>query len=229
MNAIIGTALFTQYYYWFPMSHFINLAVNPSLMIGVDRELRIVKNYQILNKCKPSLFGYPLATKVEENKNIEKTPTAILSTHSRVNAKKKKIGTSSSIHNTDTDIQLLGDKKESTIKDTTMEIKEVKKEEEPNEEILNNPFRIVNGQTPYLSVIPNQDYQPLNNRRFNGIILLKKVNENAQPLYLEEEILHHAPININNNANSTGYQPIPAHENEAEMPEELDLEEIKKK
>ena len=40
-SAIVGMALFTQYWYWFPMAHFASLAFTPTAMIGVTKSLEL--------------------------------------------------------------------------------------------------------------------------------------------------------------------------------------------
>jgi 26S proteasome regulatory subunit N2 len=41
MPAVVGLALFTQFWYWFPLAHCASLAFTPTPMIGVDSQLRV--------------------------------------------------------------------------------------------------------------------------------------------------------------------------------------------
>ena len=68
MKSVIGMCLFTQYYYWFPMIHMLNLSVYPTFLFNLDDQLKLPKNYKMLSKAKPSIFGYPK----EEEKDKEK-------------------------------------------------------------------------------------------------------------------------------------------------------------
>lgn len=43
---MLGLALFTQYWYWYPLSYCISLAVQPAALIGVDATLRAPKAFQ---------------------------------------------------------------------------------------------------------------------------------------------------------------------------------------
>ena len=41
MSAVVGLALFTQFWYWFPLAHCASLAFTPTPIIGVDFKLRV--------------------------------------------------------------------------------------------------------------------------------------------------------------------------------------------
>lgn len=40
-QAIVGLALFSQFWYWFPLAHCASLAFTPTALIGVDLDLRV--------------------------------------------------------------------------------------------------------------------------------------------------------------------------------------------
>lgn len=44
MPAIVGLALFTQFWYWFPLAHCASLAFTPTAIIGVDKDLKVSKH-----------------------------------------------------------------------------------------------------------------------------------------------------------------------------------------
>ncbi len=241
MAAIVGMALFTQYYYWFPMIHLINLAVEPVILFGVDSNLKIPKNFQVLSKSKPSVFGYPSEIKLEEKSQEKKIATAVLSTVGRAKAKSKRLGTSTSI-NPEMNIddrsisQNLGAnlEKEKAEKEDKEKVEKEKIEkdkiEEPNEEFLQNPCRILPKQISVINFIQNQDFKLLLNNRFNGFVLLNKINLNSMTDYFEEEVKkdeekksEESRSNVKNNE----YKPIPT--SDVEMPEEIDLNDINKK
>ncbi|KAK0557696.1 proteasome regulatory particle base subunit [Tilletia horrida] len=89
MPAIVGMALFTQFWYWFPLAHFASLAFSPTALIGLDRDLRIPE-FEFRSNVRPSLFAYPTAAKVEKEKKVEKVETAVLSTTVKVKARMKR-------------------------------------------------------------------------------------------------------------------------------------------
>ena len=41
MNAIVGMALFTQFWYWFPLAHCLSLSFQPTAIIGLDASLKV--------------------------------------------------------------------------------------------------------------------------------------------------------------------------------------------
>merc|ERR1712107_503208 len=42
MLGVVGMLIFTQYWYWFPLSHFLSLAFQPTAIIGPNSNLDIV-------------------------------------------------------------------------------------------------------------------------------------------------------------------------------------------
>jgi len=88
MAAIVGMALFTQFWYWFPLAHCLSLAFTPTAIIGVTDELRIPK-LEFLSHARPALFAYPPATKPPAKEVAEKVATAVLSTTAKATARAK--------------------------------------------------------------------------------------------------------------------------------------------
>ena len=87
MSAIIGMAIFTQYWYWFPLTHFISLCFTPTGIIGVDTDLELPQ-FKLHCDARPSMFEYPPAMEVKTEEAPEKVKTAILST--TVQARRRK-------------------------------------------------------------------------------------------------------------------------------------------
>jgi 26S proteasome regulatory subunit N2 len=79
MTAIVGMAVFTQYWYWFPLTHFLSLAFIPTSIIGVDQELDI-PSFKFHSNTRPSMFEYPPEHEVKAEEAPEKVKTAVLST-----------------------------------------------------------------------------------------------------------------------------------------------------
>jgi 26S proteasome regulatory subunit N2 len=55
----MGMLYFTHYWYWFSSVHFLSLALSPSALIGVDRDLNVPSSFSFVSNSKPSLYGYP--------------------------------------------------------------------------------------------------------------------------------------------------------------------------
>jgi 26S proteasome regulatory subunit N2 len=79
MTAIVGMAVFTQYWYWFPLTHFLSLSFTPTAIIGVDQDLEI-PSFKFHSNTRPSMFDYPPEQEVKTEEAPEKVKTAVLST-----------------------------------------------------------------------------------------------------------------------------------------------------
>jgi 26S proteasome regulatory subunit N2 len=79
MTAIVGMAVFTQYWYWFPTTHFLALSFTPTAIIGVDQDLEI-PSFKFHSNTRPSMFDYPPEQEVKTEEAPEKVKTAVLST-----------------------------------------------------------------------------------------------------------------------------------------------------
>ena len=63
------------------------------------------------------------------------------------------------------------------------ELKE--KKEEPLSYTLQNPFRVVPAQEPYLSYIPKERFQPLNPQYISGFVMLRDTNPTENVEYVD--------------------------------------------
>lgn len=90
MAGVVGMAVFTQYWYWFPFTHFLSLSFSPTSIIGLDHDLEI-PSFQFQCSTRPSLFDYPPEQEVKTEEGPTMIATAILSTtaHSKRRAQKK--------------------------------------------------------------------------------------------------------------------------------------------
>jgi len=79
MQGIVGAAVFTQYWYWFPLTHFLSLSFTPTAVIGVDQKLK-VPVFKFHCNTRPSLFDYPPEQQTKTDEAPEKVKTAVLST-----------------------------------------------------------------------------------------------------------------------------------------------------
>ena len=89
-NAVVGLVLFLQHWYWYPMLNFITLALTPTALICVDKNLKVPKSMKMTSKAKPSMFKYPEHMKKKEENKKEKVETVTLSTTAKVKARKNK-------------------------------------------------------------------------------------------------------------------------------------------
>jgi len=79
---------FTQFWYWFPMSHFLSLVFTPSCVIGLNSALAMPR-IEFRSNVKPSTYAYPPPLEEKKEKEREKVTTAVLSITAKAAAKKK--------------------------------------------------------------------------------------------------------------------------------------------
>lgn len=84
MTSVVGMFVFTQFWYWFPLAHFLSMAFTPTCLIGLNNELKMPK-MNFTSNAKPSTYGYP-APMEEKKKEVAEKVTAVLS----ITAKAKK-------------------------------------------------------------------------------------------------------------------------------------------
>jgi len=188
LSAIVGMAVFTQFWYWFPLVHFISLAFTPTAIIGLNKDLKMVK-FQFKSNAKPSLFAYPPAVKPPVTAAPTKAAPAILSTAAKAKARKKDDKDSMELT---ASTQTAGDagKPPGSPKPATEKDKEAEKEKEAKEkeakdkeaeekkpepafELLQSPARVTPLQLKFISFEPDGRYQPVKRADNFGIVVLR--------------------------------------------------------
>lgn len=89
MAGIVGMTVFTQYWYWFPLTHFLSLSFAPTSVIGLDQDLE-VPSLKIHSATRPSLFDYPPEQETKTEDAPEKVKTAVLSTTAQAKRRAQK-------------------------------------------------------------------------------------------------------------------------------------------
>ncbi|ELQ33180.1 hypothetical protein MCOR27_007317 [Pyricularia oryzae] len=89
MPGIVGMAIFTQYWYWFPFTHFLSLSFSPTSIIGLDHDLEI-PNFKFHCAARPSLFDYPPEQEVKTEEGPALIATAVLSTTAQAKRRAQK-------------------------------------------------------------------------------------------------------------------------------------------
>jgi 26S proteasome regulatory subunit N2 len=89
MAGIVGMAIFTQYWYWFPFTHFLSLSFTPTSMIGLDHDLEI-PSFKFHSATRPSLFDYPPEQEVKTDEAPTLIATAVLSTTAQAKRRAQK-------------------------------------------------------------------------------------------------------------------------------------------
>ncbi|KAK3985297.1 armadillo-type protein [Cladorrhinum sp. PSN332] len=89
MSGIVGMVVFTQYWYWFPFTHFLSLSFVPTSIIGLDHELEI-PSFKFHCATRPSLFDYPPELEVKTEEGPTMVTTAVLSTTAQAKRRAQK-------------------------------------------------------------------------------------------------------------------------------------------
>lgn len=198
MPSIVGMTCFLSTWYWFPMSHFLSLALRPASTILLNKDLKMPK-MQVRCASKPSAFAYPskIQTKVEKKK--EKVETAVLSV---INKKKvaedkaKKAEDDAKKDEMETDDSAKKAKKseisDKSVKNDETETKsdesaeeKPKKKKEPNHCFLENSFRALPSQLKLLSMPGDAKYAPVKSVQSGGIILVNNRNPEEEEVLVE--------------------------------------------
>ena len=175
MKAVVGALVFQQFWYWFPLSHFLSLAFVPTSLIGLNEDLQMPK-IEFKSNAKPSMFAYPPALEEKKDKTKEKVETAVLSItakHKKKEAEKKDKEEKMDVDEEKKDEEK--EKKPDVKKEESKDVKEEekKKEPEPTSEMLANPARIMKPQLKVLSMAEECRYKPLKELSVGSIIMLK--------------------------------------------------------
>merc|ERR1739846_85264 len=167
MMAVVGMLIFTQYWYWFPLAHFLSLAFTPSCVIGLNENLDMPV-MGVKSNAKPSTYGYPAPLEEKKKEDKEKVATAVLS----ITAKQKE--KEAEKRKGDKDAPAVVEKME--VDEKKEEKKEEKKVEEPTFEILQNPCRVVRPQLNVISMEEPKKFKAIKDSSIGGIIMVKRVD-----------------------------------------------------
>jgi len=229
MMAVVGMLVFTQYWYWFPLSHFLSLAFTPSCVIGLNENLDMPV-MKIKSNAKPATYAYPPPLEEKKKEDKEKVATAVLSITAKQKkkdaaaAKKAASGGASGAASSDKpekmdveeekkdagsekkDKEGAGEKKEATDAKKDEEKKEEKKPD-PTFDVLNNPARVMKPQLQVISLEQPARYKPVKDISIGGIIMMKKIDGEGGAADEEEEIVK--PVEIKRELGDVEEEPEP--------------------
>eukprot|EP01119_Soliformovum_irregulare_P004279 TRINITY_DN1527_c0_g1_i1.p1 TRINITY_DN1527_c0_g1~~TRINITY_DN1527_c0_g1_i1.p1 ORF type:complete len:976 (-),score=320.37 TRINITY_DN1527_c0_g1_i1:146-3073(-) len=169
MTAIVGLAVFTQFWYWYPLTYFISLAFVPTALIGLNKDLKMPV-FKFKSDAPPSTFAYPAPVTPPVTVQATKVSTAVLSTTKKKEARDKKKD-AMEIENKQKEEEEKKKKEEEEKK--KKEEEEKAKEVEPDSEVKNNPARVTLAQIPKLIFNLDERYRPIKSRDVYGIVMLK--------------------------------------------------------
>ncbi|KAL6189619.1 hypothetical protein ACLB2K_041005 [Fragaria x ananassa] len=182
VTAVVGLAVFSQFWYWYPLIYFLSLAFSPTAFIGLNYDLKVPK-FQFMSFAKPSLFEYPKPTTVATTTSAVKLPTAVLSTSAKATKARAKKEAADQKANPEKTIpgeeSSSGKGKSYSEKDGdsmqvdgTTEKKSEPERSEPAFEFLTNPARVVPAQEEYIKFLEESRYVPVKLEP-SGFVLLR--------------------------------------------------------
>ena len=68
MMSVVGLLVFTHYWYWFPLTHFISLAFTPTCLIGLNSDVKVICSclvYLLMNEGQHVSRGLPSSVYVK--------------------------------------------------------------------------------------------------------------------------------------------------------------------
>jgi 26S proteasome regulatory subunit N2 len=200
MAAIVGVAIFCQFWFWYPLVHFLSLAFTPTAVIGLNKDLEIPKPFTFVSNAPPSQYAYPpvqpLKTE-EKKKEIKHATLSVTAKDKAIKAKKANKEKSADAMDveagdekkTDPATPAAGagagagagaagadkmdvEKKTPAAGGSVDEKKEEKKADEPSVEELSNPARVTWDQQRVLTASKTQRYQPIK-ESLGGFVMLR--------------------------------------------------------
>ena len=193
-SAVLGLALFSQHWYWYPLTHTIALALKPTALIGVDGTLAPPSDFKTICECSKTAFAYPTKVEVESKKLKEKMPKAMLST-----SRKKKTDEASKADKgaevDKMDEDTVAAPGETSGADAVMDNADkvddaatASEKEDASRFELGNPARVVPMQREFVRLMDNNRWRPV---RFQqaGILVLKnsKPDDPVEYAFADEE------------------------------------------
>merc|ERR1719420_2467051 len=199
MLGVVGMLVFTQYWYWFPLAHFLSLAFQPTALIGLNSNLDmpVVK---FRSNAKPSTYGYPPNIEEKKKESSEKVSTAILSITAK---QKKKQAEKNKTGDEKMDVDTEKKEKEPEEKKDEEKEKVEKKEPEPTFEMLANPARVMKAQLK-VTTLEDGKYKPMKDISIGGIVLLDNTSGEADEVVEPMEVNKETPA-----AEEEGEEPAP--------------------
>eukprot|EP00178_Gracilaria_changii_P017261 TRINITY_DN4934_c0_g1_i1.p1 TRINITY_DN4934_c0_g1~~TRINITY_DN4934_c0_g1_i1.p1 ORF type:complete len:1095 (-),score=205.03 TRINITY_DN4934_c0_g1_i1:3303-6587(-) len=193
MTAIVGLAMFTQFWYWFPFVHFIGLTIKPAALICLNKDLKMPK-MKVKSDVSEDLYAYVPRGPPEKAKEVASAPKAILSVTAKSLAREKRRAAARKKDSDSKSSSRVVEKAESKKKDEAEAEDEKTSKEDSKKKapapytILENPCRVLPAQEKYITWdVPGvavQRYEPVVKGRVAGIVMMR----DRQPDMEEETV-----------------------------------------
>merc|ERR1712174_64953 len=199
MTSAVGLILWLQHWHWYPMMHTFSLALTPTYTIGLNKDFKFPKNFELVCNSKPSTFAYPkkLEEKKEEKKKRVETVTLSITAkekarQARKRAKEEDAGSSDAMdvetieEKVDDKLEVNVDDEEGNAEKQVFLEKKPKKKREPEATSfrISNPSRVTSTQSEDCEFDLTQRYRPIRveEKPFGVIILTDSTPGEAEDL-----------------------------------------------
>ena len=200
-------AVFMQYWYWFPLAHFISLTFTPTCVIGLNKDLKMPV-VDFVSNSKPSTFAYPPKTEVKTSTAPTKVATAILSTTAKTEARKKDKaedakadgkkegeekmevdakGSEAAKPEVAKEGEEAGKQEGAESKDDEKDSEKKKDAKEPSFTNLANPARCLIAQKKFVAMPADCRYEPVSKKLF-GVVMLRDSQPGTEAELVQVEI-----------------------------------------
>ena len=197
MTSASGLVLWLQHWHWYPLMHMLSLAMTPTFTIGLNKDFKYPKKFEILCNAKPSMFAYPKKLEEKKEEKKKRVETVTLSTTAKNKARLARKRAKEETEHSEVDGAMDVDKKEEEEKHAeekegktdSMEVEsedatktdtaavtdkpKKKREPEPTSFRISNPSRITKAQADVCVFDLNQRYRPIRpEEKSYGVIML---------------------------------------------------------
>eukprot|EP00538_Stauroneis_constricta_P000289 CAMPEP_0119558490 /NCGR_PEP_ID=MMETSP1352-20130426/10819_1 /TAXON_ID=265584 /ORGANISM="Stauroneis constricta, Strain CCMP1120" /LENGTH=1070 /DNA_ID=CAMNT_0007605863 /DNA_START=207 /DNA_END=3419 /DNA_ORIENTATION=- len=87
LSTAVGLVLWLQHWHWFPMMHMFSMALTPTFTIGLNKDFKYPKKYEVQCNSKPSVFAYPKKLEEKKEEKRKRVETVALSTTAKEKAR----------------------------------------------------------------------------------------------------------------------------------------------
>lgn len=237
MSAIVGLAMFTQFWYWYPMVHFIGLSVKPSALICLNQDVKMPK-LKVQCNASEGMYAYVPSGPPEKQKEAAHAPKAVLSVTAKSMARalrraaKKKTNEEKPELKEEAKASSSEAEKGKTAMEDDPSPKEEEKPKKANNTVLENPCRVLPAQEKYMSwdvTMPDSDgktpsrrYDPVVTGRVSGIVMVRDRHPSEPEDIVEMQSLAAVPEPV---AAAAAQTPAPATTAEQDVVDDDDEEE----
>mmetsp|Transcript_113 Transcript_113/g.303 ORF Transcript_113/g.303 Transcript_113/m.303 type:complete len:963 (+) Transcript_113:86-2974(+) len=192
MMTVVGLAVFCQYWYWYPLMHFVSLALTPICIIGLNKDLTMPV-WKFTSNAPPSRFAYPPEVKPPTKEAPAKVSTAVLSTSRKAKARAQQraaekgltASTAGEPEKEDADMEDAGKKEDAGNKEESPAADATPPE--PASEPKENPARVTTRQRACITWDADSRWQPVKRDLYGIIMLSDRTPDEAVELVISND------------------------------------------